>query len=267
MKKLLALILPVLALCYACDDDITYAEQREKEIKQIAAFLQKGCKVMDTDNPTDTLLYVPGGIITISEEELQYRINLDNDTTENHVDFWMAPNEYVYLSDHEIYMQIVDRGTGNILGTIENAEGEHTVSVLERDSIAQGTTRLINARYMEYNIAGDSIQSSNKLSPSHEQMVDEMCITYGSTSLTGSFTSGVMRNLYAQEKVPNAWLYPLYYIYLGRDTVLPTSRLARVRLIVPSTAGTQSANNYVYPCFYEIEYSAAEKVSPNTHKK
>lgn len=234
------LILAAIALT-ACDDDLTYAELREREKNQIEAFIKNGCCVTD-DNNGDTLLYV-APINTITEAEYKAAGNICD----------LRRNDYVYLSDREMYMQVVRKGTGDMGRTQTDAQGN--IVPVRGDTIATGTTRRIFVRYTEYNIAGDSIQTSNVLSPSFAQMPDIMSVTNNSGTLTGTFVSGVMNQYYSSTAVPNGWLYPLYYVCLGRYCY-EDSEIAKVRIIVPSTEGQTDASTSTYPCFYEITYES-----------
>jgi hypothetical protein len=55
---------------------------------------------------------------------------------------------------------------------------------------------------------------------------------------------------YHGEVVPTGWLKPLDFIRLSKDD----SKIAKVRLIVPHSAGTTNASQYVLPYYYEITF-------------
>lgn len=205
----------------SCEDEDTYAERRKTERSQISSFLNNGVQVKDTDTGED-LLNVPGGISVISESAF-----LANDSTTD-----VSKNEYVLFNSSGIYMQIVRKGSG--------------------EKLAEGSSATVICRYTEFNIAADTIQSSNNIM-SYEVLPEKMICqnTYG--TLTASFISGVMMSLYQSSSVPSGWLEPLRYINLGRQAS-STSEIALVRLIVPSTEGQSDAMRNVYPCFYEISY-------------
>lgn len=243
MKKILYFAALAMVLLSACDDEITYAEQRANERKQIETFLKKGCTVTDPETGDILLKVAP---ITKRLSENDYRHILAENP-----EYEMPENECIYIDDLEVYMQIMRRGTGD-MGKTEDGE------IVRGDTLAVGQTRSVCVRYIEYNIAADSIQSSNCLSPSFAQTPDLMSVTNNGGSLTGTFTSGVMTNAYSSSNVPNAWLYPLYYIRLGRY-VYADSQIAKVRIIVPSSEGQSDAYNNVYPCFYELTYEAADR--------
>lgn len=222
MLRILPLLLAALAICLqSCDDDETYADKRKRENKQIQAFLKSGAEVKETDTG-EYLLYVPGNIKVISEEQFYA-----NDSTTN-----VDDNEYVYFDRTGVYMQILDKGSGS--------------------KLADGETAQIITRYTEYNISTDSIQSTNK-TVTYETVPDIMTCTNNSGTFSGSFTQGVMTKTYSSAAVPAGWLIPLTYINIGRlDS--PTATLAHVRLIVPASQGQANASSNVYPCFYEITY-------------
>lgn len=253
MNRLIPFFLLAATLLCACNKDVTFAELRANERKQIRSFIANGCKVVDPDSK-DVLLEVKAPITTISEPELIAKIKAARERGEV---FHQDENEYTYLEDLELYMHIVSLGTGNMGKTrTEIVDGvEKEVPVLG-DTLAMGTTRRVFVRYIEYNIAGDSIQTSNLLSPSYAQLPEEMSVSNNEGSITGTFLGGVMMSYYSNNSVPNGWLYPLYYVCLGR-MVNDTDELAKVRLIVPSSEGQQDASDRTYPCFYELTYQSA----------
>lgn len=204
----------------SCDDEETYAEMRERERDQIQAFLQKGRVVKDYDSG-EILLDVPGNIKVISESEF-----FENDSTTD-----VSKNEYVLFGNTGVYMQIIRKGTGQPL-----PDGESVV---------------LN-RYIEFNIASDTIATTNRIL-AYETMVEKMSCTKNYGTISGSFISGVMKSVYGSAAVPSAWLLPLNFINVGRQDA-PDAEIALVRLIVPSTEGQSDASANVYPCFYEISY-------------
>jgi hypothetical protein len=62
-----------------------------------------------------------------------------------------------------------------------------------------------------------------------------------------------MYDTYEQTSVPTGWLLPLQYLKPSRTN--SSEDVARVRLLVPHSAGTVTASRYVYPCYYEITYN------------
>ena len=222
MRKHTSLLLACLLLTggaglfSACDDDETYAEKKERENKTINAFLKTGTCVLE-ETTGDTLLYVPP-INWIDEEQFAAQ----DSTT------YLDQNQYVLLRKTGIYMQIVRKGSG--------------------EKLANGETATVINRYVEFNIASDSIQSRND-NLYYVAVSDEMSCTNSYGTLTGSFISGVMKTRYGAS-VPEGWLVPLAYINLGRDL----RDLAKVRLIVPHNSGQDNASQNIYACFYEITY-------------
>ena len=131
LTKVLLFVATSLVLFSACRDTDTYAERREKEDKQIQAFLRRGCVVRDKIHGFD-VLNVPGNIKVISEAQF-----LAQDTTTD-----ISKNEYV-LFGTGVYMQIIRKGTGT--------------------RIASGERASVISRFTEFSIAGDSITTSNLL--------------------------------------------------------------------------------------------------------
>lgn len=217
-------ILPLLAIFalttgfVACDDDDdSYAELRETERKLVNNLLSNGLTITNSEGLT--LLHV-APIKVISQEEFE------KDTITD-----VSLNEYVSFTGSGLYMQIVRRGTGEVL--------------------KQGESAPVLCRYLEYNLAGDSIQTTNRdlLSATTP---DVMNVTNSYGTLSGTFQSGIMRSYYGSS-VPSAWLTPLQYIRLGRQND-SQNEIALVRIIAPSSVGHSSQSSYVYPCFYEISY-------------
>lgn len=256
------MILAATCVVSSCNKDVTYAEMRETEKKQVENFLKNGCHVEDASGRV--IFEVKGHITAITEEDYEQRYNA---AKANGYDYDMtANNEYIQLSNG-VYIQIVDYGTGHMyFGRQANAQGEMVDSVRSNDKVENGTTRRVLVRYTEYNIAGDSIQTSNLIEDfMHAPDPDEMSVVRNDNAMTGTLVKGVMYDTYGTTNAPNSWLYPLFYVNLGRY-IYSDSRLAHVRLIVPSVEGQTSAQNGVYPCAYELYYEAGERVSPNAKK-
>ena len=214
--------LMLLALCMgmitSCDDDETYADQKKHENSAINGFLEKGCCVM-MDNNIDTLLYVPP-VKVIDEETFKKQ-----DSTTN-----IALNEYVLLRSTGIYMQIVNKGGG--------------------EKLAHGQDTTLLARYIEFNIMGDSIYSLNCKNNTFVSSYDKMTVNNKYGVISGSFISGMMMKIHSSAYIPEGWLVPLSFVNITRDL----SNIAKVRLIVPHASGTSDASANVCPYFYEITY-------------
>lgn len=221
IRTSLLLILATVFTLSACDDDDTYADRLKRERNQISGFLRSGVSIMSNDS-LSYILNIPGNIKTISEEEFYAQ-----DSTTN-----VEKNEYVYFNSTGVYMQIVRKGSGKKIEDGENAT--------------------ILTRYVEYNIARDTLQSSNR-SLYYAPYPDVMTCSNSSGLITGRFTSGLMMSLYNSPSVPNGWITPLTFITPGRQDT-PEGGSSLVRLIVPSSQGQSDANYNVYPCFYELTY-------------
>jgi len=205
----------------ACDDDDTYADRIKRERKQISSFLTSGVKAYAGTDTSSVMLDIPGNIKVISEEEFYA-----NDSTTN-----VDENEYVLFSGSGVYMQIIRQGSGQ--------------------KLSDGETSTILCRYTEYNIASDTIISSNN-AQYFAPYPDIMSVTNSGGIYTGSFISGVMKTSYGSS-VPSGWLIPLPFINLGRQDAA-TNGTAKVNIIVPHSEGQSDASYNVYPCFYQITY-------------
>ena len=203
---LLVVLLCSIATLFSCKDSDTYADQKERERSAISKYIR--------DN----------NIKVISEEEF-----LANDTVTD-----VSKNEYVLFKNTGVYMQIVNRGVGEILKHNESAT--------------------VLCRYKEINLLTDSLQSSN-LDMAFASLVDKMTFRRYYSTYSASFDSGssLMARIYNSTSVPNGWLVPLAYIKLGR-LVNDSDNLAKVNLIVPHSEGQSNASQRVYPCFYTVTY-------------
>lgn len=215
------LLVAFASLLTSCNDDETYADKRKRENQQIQAFLKSGAQVKDPDSG-EYLLNIPGNIKVISEDAFYAA-----DSTTN-----VENNEYVLFKTSGIYMQIVEKGNG--------------------EKLADGESTKVIARYTEFNIAADSILTTNRLT-TYEMQPDEMTISNSLGVFTASFTSGVMKSIYSTSAVPNGWLTPFTYINLGRLNSAD-AKLAHVRLIIPSAQGQSDASSNIYACFYDITF-------------
>mgnify|MGYP003442222610 FL=1 len=208
MKKILyTLLCAVVAVTMtSCDDVETYAEQRDAERAAISKYL------------------VDQKIKVISEKDF-----LANDTTTD-----VSKNEYVLFESSGVYMQIVNRGCGEILKKGESAD--------------------VLTRFKEYNVNGDSLQLTN-MSLTTGYLCDKYNVKNTSGSFTASFntSSSLMYLAYQSASVPAGWLVPLSYIRLGRPAE-EGDEIAKVKLLVPHDQGHQYASQGVYACFYELSY-------------
>lgn len=203
MEKTFYAVLAAIAIFTfaSCDDYETYGEKKEKEQDAISSYISEE------------------GINVISED----KFHLQGDSTS------VEKNEFVYLDNSGVYMQIVRRGCGS-----ELEEGKQ-VNVL--------------CRYTEYNILDRIMQTRNDYDP---RTYDKMSVTRNGATYTATFVSGVMYSTYGSA-VPTGWLVPFAYINIGRQSE-PDDEIAMVKLIVPHSQGQSFASSNVYPCFYVITY-------------
>lgn len=186
----------------ACDNYETYGDKKKKERKAISQFISDS------------------SIVVINETQFENQ----GETTD------LSKNEYVYLENSGIYMQIVNKGCGSIL------EENKVVNVL--------------CRYVEYNILDQVIQSRND---NDSRFFDKMAVSRSGVNFTASFVSGYMYTTYSSSSVPAGWLVPLLYVNVGRPSS-DSEEVAKVKLIVPHSQGQAYAQSNVYPCYYVITY-------------
>ena len=227
MKKSVFLVLMVWLAGWglqSCDDEETYAEQRQKELNAIASFLSRDVVIYTSDG--EELINV-GKINTISESTFYAQ-----DSTTN-----LDQNEYVLFESTGVYMQIVRKGTG--------------------DKLQHGEQKRLVCRYTEFNILRDSVQTTNNTAywATNPDIMD-ISNSYG--TFTASFNTsvnggGAMYAYYGSTTVPAGWLVPFTYINIGRQ-LTEDGEISKVRLIVPHSQGHSDASLNVYPCFYEITF-------------
>lgn len=237
MKKLLLSIIAIAALVTfaACDHNETYADQRNRELDSINAFLRN-------ENVK---------VIKESEFEQRFEARKAGDKTIKLTDTDPNNNEYVLFESNGIYMQVIHDGCGNY--------------------IAKGKTQNVLCRYTEYCLANrakicdDAITLTNDV-PRFAIYTDEMSVKNTSGTFEGSFVD-TSHSLLAQTynssyygsvsaTVPSGWLIPFSWIKIGR-LITADDELAHVRLLVPHTYGTTSASASVYACLYDIRFQAA----------
>ena len=203
MKQLLTTVLSLLCLLVftACNDYETYGDKKEKERKAIRDFISVE------------------GINVISESQFKEN-GYVTDTTRN---------EYVYLNNTGVYMQIMNKGCGT--------------------PVLDGEVSDLLIRFVEISL----LDSSAVFNDSSPYDVDVMNVRRTGNTYTASFTAGLMLTTYRSESVPPGWLVPFSYINVGRPRSA-TDHIAKVRLIVPHSQGHSIATSYVYPYFYQISY-------------
>lgn len=208
MKKLLFLFFSLLTLGFAfqaCSDSKTYAEMLEDEKNAVNKFIRDH------------------NISIISQEEFEKDTMTD-----------VSKNEYVLLSNG-VYMQIVDRGTGD---TIKSRD-EVLVRFLEYDIMEEDTTYASN-----YNRDADvdAFFYTFTTNTSYGQFsVDQSGNVESWLAVWYAYASGYSIDYFVS--VPAGWLAPLRYI---KDK-------AHVKLIVPSKMGHYYGQQSVYPYFYDIK--------------
>lgn len=205
MKKISILLASVFLLglvFQACNNGKTYAEMKEEEREAIKRFIEKE------------------GINVISFDQFE-----EQDSTTN-----VDDNQFVLFSESGVYMQIVDKGNGELL-----KDGRHEILAryIEKQIVEEGTVDTL---------------SGNIYSP----YPDEMMVTKSGKTYSATFTYGQMTN-WGTSYVPSGWLIPFNYIKVGRVN----SGRSKVRLIVPHSEGQSDASAQVYPCYYEITYQLA----------
>ena len=207
MKKLGILLMMVFGLGLAfqsCNNGKTYAEMKEDEREAIQRFIEKNeIKVIDEDQ--------------FAEQDSMTNV---------------AANEYVLFEESGVYMQVVERGNGELL-----EDGRHELLV----------------RYVEERIVEDGTADTLSLNTVSNMYSypDEFILTKDKNSLSASFsTSGAMSEAHSSAYVPSGWLLPLNYLKVGREI----SGRSKIKLILPHSQGTATASGQVFPCYYEITY-------------
>ncbi|MDE5784027.1 MAG: DUF4827 domain-containing protein [Prevotella sp.] len=189
----------------ACNDYETYGDQKEKERNAIHQFIKDS------------------SIVVISESDFHAK----GDITD------VSKNEFVYLNNSGVYMQIVRKGVGKPI-----QDGERTTLLVRFFEMCLMDSAVITNDYDIYD-------------------PDLMNISRTGKTYTASFTQGLMKSVYGSStsaaSVPAGLLVPFAYINVGRERS-DTDRIAKVRLIVPHTQGHTYASSYVYPYYYEMTF-------------
>ena len=188
----------------SCNNGKTYAEMKEDEREAIQRFIEKNeIKVIDEDQ--------------FAEQDSMTNV---------------AANEYVLFEESGVYMQVVERGNGELL-----EDGRHELLV----------------RYVEERIVEDGTADTLSLNTIANMYPypDEFIFTKDKNSMSASFsTSGAMSEAHSSAYVPSGWLLPLNYLTVGREM----SGRSKIKLILPHSQGTAPASSQVFPCYYEITY-------------
>lgn len=208
------LLAMVVSLFAACNDYETYSDLKKKERQAISKFL------------------VDSAINVISEKQFEEQ----GQTTD------LKKNQYVLLDKSGVYMQIIRKGCG------QQVESGKTVNVLCRFS---ETNILTDSMLIRNDIVGTIYMNGQYIDVS--QYVDKMTVMRNGSTFQASFVSGMMQLYHGTSSVPSGWLVPLLYINVGRP-LQEGDEIAKVKLIVPHSQGTQTASQSVYPAFYVITY-------------
>lgn len=208
------LLAMVVSLFAACNDYETYSDLKKKERQAISKFL------------------VDSAINVISEKQFEEQ----GQTTD------LKKNQYVLLDKSGVYMQIIRKGCG------QQVESGKTVNVLCRFS---ETNILTDSMLIRNDIVGTIYMNGQYIDVS--QYVDKMTVQRNGSTFQASFVSGMMQLYHGTSSVPSGWLVPLLYINVGRP-LQEGDEIAKVKLIVPHSQGTQTASQSVYSAFYVITY-------------
>lgn len=206
MKKLITVLTAIICLMSlaACDNYETYGDKKEKERDAINRFIKDST------------------ITVISESEFHKNGNVTN----------TDKNEFVYMNNSGVYMQIVHKGCGTPL-----RDGERNTLLL---------------RFKETCLLENSAAGQQTFSNQTAYDPDQMSVQRKGNTFTASFVKGALYNLY-NSAVPAGLLVPLTYINVGRLRN-ENDHIAQVRLIVPHTQGHSIASSNVYPYYYEITF-------------
>lgn len=208
MRKAILGVLSLLCIVMfvACNDYETYGEKKDKEREAINQFI------------------ADSAIVVINQAQFVSQGNTTN----------LERNEFVYLDNSGVYMQIVRKGCGN--------------------PVADGETTVLLVRFYEQCIQ-DTLAIFNDASPLEP---DYMTVSRSGSTYSGTFTSGRWYSTYVSSysgtaTVPNGLLVPFPYINVGRPRTADDA-IAKVRLIVPHSQGHTMASSYVYAYYYEITF-------------
>ena len=136
----------------------------------------------------------------------------------------VSRNEFVQTTSG-VYMQIIDKGSQNLGDTIRNND-------------------MVLVRFAEYRLEKDSAETlvMSNFDVGQISQVDIFRYQKSGTNASGIFSSGMMYYVYQSQTVPQGWLIPFNYVRDG----------ARVKLLVPSTMGHETAMSAVKAYYYDI---------------
>lgn len=222
MKKINLLFIAFVGIvCFlqSCDNSKTYAELKEEEADAINAWIAKNDYKI------------------ISEKDFYAQDTVTNE------------NEYVLLEESGVYMNIMSLGP-------DGKEGQH-LSDGYYDVLSHVVEIALQDRSELSMEAGDTLVVNMHIGyPQYEIFPEEYKLTISDNTYSASFLTARdygMYYTYQSTVVPSGWLIPLKFLRPGRTQ--SSSKVARVRLIVPHSEGTANASRYVYPCYYELTYN------------
>lgn len=205
LRKTIFALLTVscLTALVACNDYETYGDKKDKERHLISQFI------------------ADSSIVVINENEFHAK----GDITD------IEKNEFVYLNNSGVYMQIVHKGVGTPL-----KDGENTMLIMRfKEMCLEDTTVLENTK--------------SAYDP------DFLKVKRSGTTYTASYVQNysLMYSAYSSASVPSGILVVFPYINVGRAKS-ETDHVSKVRLIVPHSQGHTIASSYVYPYYYELSF-------------
>lgn len=208
----------------SCNSEETYAEQKEREKNTIESFIKRDFVIRAQDG---TVVLNVGRINVISEQQFESQGNVTD----------VSLNQYVKMNSSGMYMQIVNEGCGEKLQSGESAR--------------------LACRFLEYNIMGDSIQTTNWFSRyvTNPEIIDvsNTSGTFSATFATDVYWGSMFNEVYGSTSVPEGWILAMRYLKLGNSQKENGER-AHVRIIVPHSLGQANALQNVYPCFYDLTF-------------
>ena len=191
--------------CVSCNNGKTYAEYKREERAAIQDYIEQN------------------GIQVITMEQF-----LAQDTMTD-----VSKNEFVLFSDKGVYMQIEEKGGGELMD-----DGRHEML----------------ARFWEFQIKDGGLLDTlctNTIANIYPHP-DEFVVTKSGSNFSATFSSGCMYDTYGSS-VPSGWMLPFQYIKVGREI----SARSRIKLIVPHSEGTTTASSYIYPALYTMTLKLA----------
>jgi len=234
MKKILYIVIAFAALfsIAACSDTETYADQRNRELDSISAFLRNE------------------NIKVITEKQFQERWEAKKTNPDIVLtDTSATNNEYVLFESNGIYMQVLEQGCGDYIEIGESAEvlvrfDEYNINT--RAKICDDALTCSN-NYTGTSYMVDKIKVTNNSGTFSGMFVEPaksmFCITYNYSSYTGSYSG----------TVPSGWFTPFSWVKIGRGNG-EGEKIAHVRLLVPHTYGSTTASGNVNACLYDMTF-------------